>query len=53
MKKDKKISGGSNSRLVFTVNAGTTYRILVSAFGSNQGGGAYTLSIRVGGGPAA
>lgn len=45
--------GGSNSRLVFTVNAGTTYRILVSAFGSNQGGGAYTLSIRVGGGPAA
>jgi len=45
--------GGSNSRLVFTVTAGTTYRILVSAFGSNQRGGAYILSVRVGGGPAA
>ncbi len=45
--------GERNSRLVFTVNAGTTYRIRVGAFGSTQRSGAYILSVRVGGGPAA
>jgi len=45
--------GERNSRLVFTVNAGTTYRIRVGAFGAIQRVGAYTLSVRMGGGPEA
>jgi hypothetical protein len=44
--------GERNSRLVFTVNAGTTYRIRVGAFGAIQRGGAYILSVLSGAMPA-
>lgn len=52
--RDDDSGGERNSRLTFTMSAGTRYRIRVSTFGTSQRSvGAYTLSVRAGGGPAA
>ncbi|MEK7668892.1 MAG: PPC domain-containing protein [Gemmatimonadota bacterium] len=52
--RDDDSGGERNSRLTFTMSAGTRYRIRVGAFGSSQRSvGAYSLSVRAGGGPVA